>query len=55
MRNGADKKLYALLYLDGQKLILTSDFVASKLELINQGKFSLQRVLFDYEKVRSGS
>ncbi|MEI9535603.1 DUF4123 domain-containing protein [Moellerella wisconsensis] len=55
MRNGTDKKLYALLYLDGQKLILTSDFVASKLELINQGKFSLQRVLFDYEKVRSGS
>ena len=54
MRNGEDKKLYALLYLDGQKLILTSDFVTSKLELVSQGKFSLQRVLCDYEKVRSG-
>ncbi|ENY6785897.1 DUF4123 domain-containing protein [Providencia rettgeri] len=55
MRNGADKKLYALLYLDGQKLILTSDFVTSKLEQISLGKISLQRVLFDYEKVRAGS
>ncbi|MDQ4428810.1 DUF4123 domain-containing protein [Yokenella regensburgei] len=49
MPPGADKKLYSLVYLNGNKKMLESEPVFSQLEHVRRGEISLSQLLMKYK------
>lgn len=50
MQGRADRRLYALFYLNGKRSVLMSEFVLSQLAQVAQGECSLEKVLSSYAK-----